>query len=181
MNGTRGDRDDSVARLRRHLRREHHGGPGLHRGHHAAGAAFEKDGLIGMAFGLGFIFGPVLPWCRKVFSAHRAGLGGERIVPGELSRGLRAPAESRQPGSAPAASAPDSPVEHVLQPNVGLLVLIFFLATFCFTCFETTLGLMVGKNFGLDHDASPKANGTALFASVVSWAPSCKAGPLGGS
>src|SRR5207247_4439228 len=26
---------------------------------------------------------------------------------------------------------------------------LFFLATFCFTCFETTLGLLVAKNFKL--------------------------------
>jgi DHA1 family tetracycline resistance protein-like MFS transporter len=38
-----------------------------------------------------------------------------------------------------------------------LLVIVFFFATFCFTCYETTLGLLVGKNFNLDatqaHDA----------------------------
>jgi MFS family permease len=36
------------------------------------------------------------------------------------------------------------------QPTVGLLVVIFFLATFCFTCFELTLGLLISRNFGLD-------------------------------
>src|SRR5207247_8389109 len=36
------------------------------------------------------------------------------------------------------------------QPKVGLLIGLFFLATFCFTCFETTLGLLVSKNFHFD-------------------------------
>src|SRR5205807_2630427 len=36
------------------------------------------------------------------------------------------------------------------QPKIGLLVGLFFLATFCFTCFETTLGLLVSKNFLID-------------------------------
>ena len=36
------------------------------------------------------------------------------------------------------------------QPKIGLLIGVFFLATFCFTCFETTLGLLVGENFHLD-------------------------------
>src|SRR5262249_23333520 len=36
------------------------------------------------------------------------------------------------------------------EPKIGLLVAVFFLATFCFTCFETTLGLLVGRNFHLD-------------------------------
>jgi MFS family permease len=36
------------------------------------------------------------------------------------------------------------------HPTIGLLVTIFFLATFCFTCFELTLGLIISRNFGLD-------------------------------
>src|SRR5439155_13500373 len=34
-------------------------------------------------------------------------------------------------------------------PRIGLLIVVFFLATFCFTCFETTLGLLVSQNFNL--------------------------------
>jgi MFS family permease len=35
------------------------------------------------------------------------------------------------------------------QPNIGLLILIFFLATFAFSCFESTLPLLVSDNFDL--------------------------------
>jgi MFS family permease len=37
------------------------------------------------------------------------------------------------------------------QPKLGLLVGVFFLATFCFTCFETTLGLLMLQKFGIDY------------------------------
>src|SRR5262249_27969695 len=41
--------------------------------------------------------------------------------------------------------------KHTIQrPLVGTLIVIFFLATFCFTCFELTLGLIISRNFGLD-------------------------------
>jgi MFS transporter, DHA1 family, tetracycline resistance protein len=44
-------------------------------------------------------------------------------------------------------------VKHTLQrPGIGLLVLVFFLATFSFACFETTLGLLVSLNFGLKFE-----------------------------
>jgi fucose permease len=35
-------------------------------------------------------------------------------------------------------------------PRLNLLIGIFFLATFCFTCFETTIGLLVMLNFKID-------------------------------
>ena len=52
------------------------------------------------------------------------------------------------------------------HPKVGLLIGIFFLATFCFTCFETTLGLLISENFHLDikHDHHAKEIVGYLFA-----------------
>ena len=39
---------------------------------------------------------------------------------------------------------------HVFRlPKIGLLISLFFLATFCFTCFEITLGLLVSDRFHL--------------------------------
>jgi DHA1 family tetracycline resistance protein-like MFS transporter len=40
------------------------------------------------------------------------------------------------------------------QPKIGLLVVVFFLATFCFSCFESTLALLVSGNFHLDVQRS---------------------------
>ncbi len=112
----------------------------------------KKMGLIGMAFGLGFIFGPAL-----------GGLGlklGNSSTPGWIASGLCAAnfffalaklPESWKPG---ARTTEDRPrlrqfTDTMKRPGIGALVGVFFLATFCFTCFETTLGLLVSKNFDL--------------------------------
>jgi len=128
----------------------------------------KKMGLIGMAFGLGFIFGPALGG----ISLHAFGEQG----PGWVAMGLCAAnfilalailPESWQPTSEHVAARPRlAQWLHTFDhPKVGLLVLVFFLATFCFTCFETTLGLLVGKNFHLDvsRDQDAKVIGY-LFA-----------------
>ncbi len=112
----------------------------------------KKMGLIGMAFGLGFIFGPVI-----------GGLGlkfGNLTTPGWIASGLCAAnllfafaklPESWQPGNIQAARRPR--IQQFLfamkRPGISTLVLVFFLATFCFACFETTLGLLISHNFNL--------------------------------
>ena len=50
------------------------------------------------------------------------------------------------------------------QPKIGLLILIFFLATFAFSCFESTLPLLVSDNFNL----GVTQNAAASAGSVVS-------------
>jgi len=113
----------------------------------------RKMGLIGMAFGLGFIFGPALGG----LSIHLLGVQG----PGWVASGLCALnfalafailPESWKPSSEHVAGRPRLAqwLHTFSHPKIGLLVAVFFLATFCFTCFETTLGLLVGRNFHLD-------------------------------
>jgi MFS family permease len=113
----------------------------------------RRMGLIGMAFGLGFIFGP---WIGSKSSDWFGDTG-----PGWVAGGLCAlnfilacvilpeswtPSSEHVPNRARIAQW-----RHTLsRPNIGLLVAIFFLATFCFTCFELTLGLIIAHNFGLD-------------------------------
>ncbi len=120
----------------------------------------KKMGLIGMAFGLGFIFGPALGG----ISIHALGVQG----PGWVAMGLCAAnfllalailPESWQPSSEHAAQRPRiAQWSHTFHhPKIGLLIIVFFLATFCFTCFETTLGLLVGKNFHLDVNSDQDA------------------------
>jgi DHA1 family tetracycline resistance protein-like MFS transporter len=60
-------------------------------------------------------------------------------------------AESWKPTSEHVARRPQLAqwLHTVSHPQIGLLVLVFFLATFCFASFETTLGLLIGKNFNL--------------------------------
>ncbi|HSH95138.1 MAG TPA: MFS transporter, partial [Roseimicrobium sp.] len=115
----------------------------------------KKMGLIGMAFGLGFIFGPALGGLGLKFSIS---------APGWIAAGLcafnfffafaRLP-ESWHPGQS-ATTTPRPRLEQFLvtirRPGIGMLVMVFFLATFSFTCFETTLGLLVSQNFNLKFE-----------------------------
>lgn len=114
--------------------------------------------LIGIAFGLGFIFGPAV----GAFTADLFGKTG----PGWVAAGFCAAnfvlgwfilGESRKPDAPPAVARPRfGQWGHTLrQPKLGLLISIFFLATFCFTCFESTFPLMLGPEsafrFGLKN------------------------------
>jgi MFS transporter, DHA1 family, tetracycline resistance protein len=128
----------------------------------------KKMGLIGMAFGLGFIFGP--PIGTLSFSSSLGAMG-----PGIVAAALCAInfilavlllPESWTPQAQHVAQRPHlAQWRHTLQqPTIGLLVLIFFLATFCFTTFELTLGLMVADNFkmGIKTPAAIKAAGLLM-------------------
>lgn len=124
--------------------------------------------LIGIAFGLGFIVGPVVGgvsiqhfgfagpgWVAAAFCVANF-IGTWFLLP-----------ESLQPGSEHAKQRPRfTQWLHTLShPRIGLLIGVFFLSTFCFTCFEVTLGLLVGRNFGIDFKQGPGMKTvTYLFA-----------------
>ena len=128
----------------------------------------KKMGLIGMAFGLGFIFGPAI---GGISLKHLGGSG-----PGWIAAGLCAAnfilalfvlAESHTPTSGHVTPRPRlNQWAHTLaRPKVGLLIYVFFIATFCFSCFEATLALLVCDNFHLDiqSDETTATTATALF------------------
>lgn len=126
----------------------------------------RRMGLIGMAFGLGFIFGPAIGG----FSLKHLGNTG----PGWIAAALCAAnfllalfilVESRKPASEHVAPRPhvDQWLHTLAQPKIGLLVIVFFLATFCFSCFESTLPLVVSDNFHLNIQSD------ATSASTVAW------------
>jgi DHA1 family tetracycline resistance protein-like MFS transporter len=130
-----------------------------------------KMGLVGMAFGLGFILGPVLGG----LSAHYFG----PTAPGWTAASVCALnfiwaslrlAESWKPSEHSVTQRPH--VEqwlHTLRaPRLNLLMGIFFLATFCFTCFETTIGLLVMKNFKISLDSGvPTVSWLIAYCGVV--------------
>ncbi|PWU09234.1 MAG: MFS transporter [Verrucomicrobia bacterium] len=114
----------------------------------------KRMGLIGMAFGLGFVFGPPL----GSLGIQLIGVSG----PGVLAAGfctlnfflaLAILPESWTPSSEHVAQRPRwTQWTHTLaHPKIGLLILVFFLATFCFASFETTLGLLISDNFHLNR------------------------------
>jgi MFS family permease len=122
----------------------------------------RRMGLIGMAFGLGFTFGPSI----GSFSFKHLGDMGPGLVAGALCASnfllaLFVLTESLQPSSEHVAQRPHlAQVKHTLaRPRVGLLVVVFFLSTFCFSCFEITLALLVGDNFHLPFGSSRSSAG----------------------
>jgi MFS family permease len=123
--------------------------------------------MIGAAFGIGFTFGPLIGFAAlELFPSHVGSLG---FVASALSLiafvlGLRLLPETRQAGG-PSARRPwlsFQGLRNTLKsPTVGLLVLIFFLATFGFGQFEATLALLNKDNLQLSQ-----RNNFLIFAYV---------------
>ncbi len=114
-------------------------------------------GLIGAAFGFGFTFGPLIAYLGlEFFQAAHWG-------PGALAAGLSAVAlalavwlmpETRPPGSSAGAKEYFSlrrTREVLAMPDVGRLVLVYFLVIFGFATFEGTLALFTADAFKLDE------------------------------
>lgn len=117
----------------------------------------KKMGLIGMAFGLGFIFGPVLGGlARQYFGPAGPGWFAAALCAVNFLLAFAILPESWKPSSEHAAQRPhvDQWLHTMSRPKVGLLIGIFFLATFCFTCFETTLGLLIFQKFSIDSESA---------------------------
>jgi MFS family permease len=131
-----------------------------------------RMGLIGMAFGLGFIFGPAL-------GAFAIEFLHSRQAPGWIASGFCAAnfilgwfilGESRKPGSGPINSRPKfAQWGHTLaQPRMGMLIGIFFMATFCFTCFESTFPLLAKDQFAAGQKDLPNRIGYFFtYAGVI--------------
>jgi len=120
----------------------------------------RRMGLIGMAFGLGFVFGPALGAVAvRLFGIAGPGWAAAAICLANFVLAFALLEESWTPQTRHVRKRPH--LEHwrrtLGSPAIGLLVGVFFLSTFCFACFETTLGLLVNANFQLDpqrpHDA----------------------------
>lgn len=111
----------------------------------------KSMGLIGMAFGFGFIMGPAL----GSFSADKFGLSG----PGWVAGGICAVnflltaillVESRKPtGESVVHRVRLAQWAHTFQNRtVAFLIVMYFFATFAFASFEMTIGFILRDNFG---------------------------------
>lgn len=141
----------------------------------------KRMGLIGMAFGLGFIVGPALAvGAKKWFGIMGPGLVAAAICAINFAMAVVRLPESWKPGRAPAAKrARFEQVQHVFsRPLAGFLVVVFFLATFGFTCFESTLGLLIQHNFQLDDHLAAETN-AILFCYCGLLGAFVQAGPIG--
>jgi len=147
----------------------------------------KRMGLIGMAFGLGFIFGPWIGGrSADWFGEGGPGWSASALCALNLILAFFILPESWTPSAEHVARrARFAQWRHTLQqPTVGLLVVIFFLATFCFTCFELTLGLIISRNFGLDlrndgdlHIARHLAGTLFMYCGIVG--AFVQGGPIG--
>ncbi len=120
----------------------------------------KKMGLIGMAFGLGFICGPLVGVvARNYFGMRGPGCVAAGLCAANFLLAFSILPESWKPDSTRAAQRPQlAQWKHTMtRPRVGLLIDVFFLATFCFTCFETTIGLLICQKFALDVESARAA------------------------
>ncbi|RME94135.1 MAG: MFS transporter [Verrucomicrobia bacterium] len=136
--------------------------------------------LIGVAFGLGFILGPAigglsLKWLGLAAPGWvAAGLCGANFLLATVIL-----AESRQAGSPRAPGRPglDQWRRVLSRPHAGLLVKVYFLATFCFACFESTLPLLLASPaFHPDDFPEPKRLARALNEDASLLAAAVRAG-----
>ena len=130
----------------------------------------KRMGLIGMAFGLGFIFGPAISGIALKFGGTTApGWTAATLCAANFLLAFFILAESLKPDSGQAVKRPRfAQWGHTLsQPKIGLLILIFFLATFAFSCFESTLPLLISDNFNLGVSKSETAPATTVISLFV--------------
>lgn len=105
-------------------------------------------GLIGMAFGLGFVLGPAIGGLSYAY----LGLAGPGFVAGAICAvnfllACALLSESRPANGASTVQRPRwEQWKHAFgRPQLRLLILLFFLANFCFISFEVTLPLLLGS------------------------------------
>lgn len=126
-------------------------------------------GLIGMAFGLGFIFGPAIGGLSLKYLGNTGpGWVAAAFCAANFVLALFILVESRKVGSTPIAPRPHLVqwLHTLTQPKVGVLVIVFFLATFCFSCFESTLPLIVSDNFNLHIQSDETSASTVMYLFV---------------
>ncbi len=113
-------------------------------------------GLIGAAFGLGFVFGPVIGGLLAHYGHHAPGLAAATICGlnlfaafWRLPESLPAEGRRRTPASHPWAQLRDA----LHRPRLAVLLALFFAAVFSFATMETTLSLLCATSYGMSPSA----------------------------
>ena len=132
----------------------------------------KRMGLIGMAFGMGFILGPVLgAVSADWWGAAGPGWTAASICAFNLVLAFFILGESRKPDSEPSPPLPrmEQWARVLKRPQLGLLVGIFFMATFCFTSFESAfVVLFVGAG---KEDGKARIEGMFKYEEVIRAKP----------
>lgn len=116
-------------------------------------------GLIGAAFGLGFILGPALASALVPLGEIWPGIGAAVICGVNLLLAIRSlpealPPENRHTGAATAGRL-QTVVRSLALPAVRGLIVMFFLFTVAIAIWETTLPAFIDRRFGwLDHQVA---------------------------
>jgi MFS family permease len=116
-------------------------------------------GLIGAAFGLGFILGPAIGGIALRFGEAAPGLAAAGFSCGALVLAVFALPETRPPGAIPEKNHPERDwftprrlLQALGHPQIGLLLVVSFLATFAFSNFEATFALFARQRLSLDME-----------------------------
>jgi DHA1 family tetracycline resistance protein-like MFS transporter len=112
----------------------------------------RRMALIGVAFGLGFIFGPIIGGLGLQLFGHTGpGWLAAALCAANFVLAWRILTESLKPASEHARTLPRLQQwgQTLSRPGIGALIITFFLSTFAFSCFETTLALLVNDSFNL--------------------------------
>jgi MFS family permease len=145
-------------------------------------------GLVGMAFGLGFVFGPALGGLLGGIAMHLPAFAAAALTALDLLLAiiiLREPRERglSQAGQRGLGANVRAFIVAIERPNMAILFALFFLATFAFAQLESTFSLYIEHRFTLHqsvlgppapvaistpHDgdtqrAAARATGGALF------------------
>jgi DHA1 family tetracycline resistance protein-like MFS transporter len=117
----------------------------------------QKMGLIGMAFGFGFILGPAIGGLSlKYFGKAGPGWAASVFCGANFLLGCFVLAESLKPdsGHVPRRPGLGQWMETLGRPIVGPVIFLYFLATFCFACFESTFSLLVRDKYRYGPEAT---------------------------
>ncbi len=107
-------------------------------------------GMVGAAFGLGFIFGPAIGGALSGFGPAVPPLFAGALSFANFVAACFVLPESRKPGATvrPAVSRVKAFTHAITRPGLPQLLLIFFLVTGAFSSFEATFALFGERRFG---------------------------------
>jgi DHA1 family tetracycline resistance protein-like MFS transporter len=111
-------------------------------------------GLIGAAFGMGFVFGPAIGgilsrWGYSMPAYVAAGLALGAAVFAYVRLPESLPAEARVRTARELKHPATALAEAIRRPKVGPVLLLFFIGTLCFSAMEATFALFGEHAYGL--------------------------------